>query len=169
MNPADEIVAIVDKDNQIIGSVARAVMRQKGLIHRASYVLVFNTAGQLFVQKRTANKDMYPGYYDVAAGGVVLEGESYGKSARRELHEELGIRGVEPLELFDFYYHDEATNNRVWGRVFSCVHDGPFILQPEEVAGGAFFSVDEVLSSMKNKPFTPDGVMVLQKYKEFYP
>lgn len=78
---ARELVQIVDRDNIPIGAAPRHIMRQHGLIHRASYILVFNCQGELFIQKRTLTKDIYPGYWDVAAGGVVLAGESDHDSA----------------------------------------------------------------------------------------
>ncbi len=159
-----ERVMIVDEENRVIGSVTRGEMREQKLIHRASYVLVFNTEGRLFVHRRTASKDVYPGHWDVAAGGVVLAGETYEESARRELKEELGISGTDLKFLFDFFHSDE--NNRVWGRVFSCIHDGPMILQEEEVEEGRFMDMDLVFEMMKSQPFTPDGVMVLQRYLE---
>ncbi len=134
-DPDQEIVQIVDEDDNEIGAVARHIMRKQRLIHRASYILVFNTNQELFVQKRTMSKDMYPGYLDVAAGGVVLAGESYEQSADRELEEELGIKAKIQF-LFDHYYED--ADNRVWGRIFSCIHEGPFTFQPEEVADGWF-------------------------------
>ena len=85
MDPGGEIVQVVDEDNRETGAVTRREMRARGLVHRASYILVFNSRGELFVQKRTVSKDIYPGYLDVAAGGVVLAGESYEEAARREL------------------------------------------------------------------------------------
>jgi 8-oxo-dGTP pyrophosphatase MutT (NUDIX family) len=102
MKSADEIVAIVDADNDVVGTSTRREMRAKRLPHRSTYILVFNSQGQLYVQKRTLTKDLFPGYYDPAAGGVVLAGESYEESARRELEEEMGIRDVPLNWLFDF-------------------------------------------------------------------
>ena len=160
-DPSEEIVQIVDEENREIAAVARWMMREQGLIHRASYILVFNSAGELFVQKRTMSKDIYPGYWDVAAGGVVLAGESYEESARRELAEELGVSGVPLRFLFDQYYED--ADNRVWGRVFSCTHDGPFELQEEEVEYGRFMPVSLALEYSTIEPFTPDGVILLEK------
>lgn len=160
-NPADEIVQIVDEENREIAAITRELMREQHLIHRAGYILVFNKAGELFVQKRTMSKDVYPGYWDVAAGGVVLAGESYEDSAARELEEELGISDV-PLEfLFDQFYSDE--DNRVWGRIFRCVHEGPFFLQAEEVEYGRFMTPETALDYSKVEPFTPDGILVLQR------
>lgn len=159
-NPAEEIVQIVDRSNKPIEALPRREMRQRGLIHRACYILVFNTEGELFLQKRTDSKDIYPGYWDVAAGGVVLAGESYEQSARRELEEELGVAGVKLTFLFDHYF--EVDDNRVWGRVFSCTNEGPFILQPEEVAYGRFTSLDSIELLNQTEPVTPDGIKLLR-------
>jgi isopentenyldiphosphate isomerase len=162
MNPRDEIVLIVDKDNNKTGSAPRHEMRAKGLPHRACYILVFNSRGELFVQKRTMSKDIYPGYYDVAAGGVVLAGESYDESAKRELEEELGISDAALTSHFTFF-HDEGKN-KVWGRVYSCMHDGELNLQAEEVESGFFADPEDVLALSNKEPFTPDGIYVLKRY-----
>lgn len=162
MDTSQEIVAIVDENNREIGRTTRAEMRTRCLIHRATYILVFNSRNQLFVQKRTDTKDIYPGFYEIAAGGVVLAGESYEDSARRELQEELGVAADNLSHLFD-HYHDDGKN-RVWGRVFSCFHNGPFRLQEEEVASGEFKDMEEVQAMMREKPFCPDGVYILRRY-----
>ncbi len=158
---ADEIVQIVDADNRAVSSCSRSAMRAERLIHRACYILVFNKKGELFVQKRTMTKDIYPGHWDVAAGGVVLAGESYEESAERELFEELGIYETPLTFLFDFYYED--IRNRVWGRIHTCFHDGPFHLQAEEIEYGRFMSIDEALALCQTEPFTPDGAELLKK------
>ena len=160
VNPGREEVAIVDERNREIGRTGRAEMRAGRLIHRASYVLVFNSGGKLFVQRRTMTKDIYPGYYDVAAGGVVQAGESYEESARRELYEELGIAG-ELHRCFDHFH--EGYDNRVWGRIFTCRHDGPMRLQEEEVAAGFFLDTALVLEMSVRQPFTPDGIEILRR------
>lgn len=167
MGPGDEIVALVDEQNRVIGSSTRREMRARRALHRACYILVFNSRGELFLQQRTLTKDVYPGYYDTAAGGVVLAGESYDESAQRELAEEMGIRGVPLQPLFDLYFEDEAV--RLWGRAYSCVYDGPVVLQAEEVASGRFLPVDEVLRLAGSEAFTPDGLRVLQLYLEKRP
>jgi 8-oxo-dGTP pyrophosphatase MutT (NUDIX family) len=164
MDAADEIVAIVDEQNRVVGSATRREMRARRVLHRACYILVFSSKGELFLQQRTLTKDVYPGYYDPTSGGVVLAGESYDESARRELEEELGIRGVPLQPLFDLYFEDAAV--RVWGRAYSCVYDGPVVLQAEEVAGGRFLPVEEILRLAGSKPFTPDGLHVLKLYQE---
>jgi len=159
--PGEEIVQIVDRDNRVTSALPRHQMRSQGLIHRACYILVFNQQEELYVQKRTMIKDIYPGYWDVAAGGVVLAGESYEQSASRELAEELGVSGVPLTSLFDCYF--EEPGNKVWGRIFRCTHEGPFVLQPEEVESGLFMTVPRILERSLQEPFTPDGILILRQ------
>jgi 8-oxo-dGTP pyrophosphatase MutT (NUDIX family) len=123
---------------------------------------VFNSGGELYVQKRTMTKDVFPGYYDIAAGGVVLAGESYEQGAERELEEEMGIRGMPLTRLFDFYFEDAHT--RLWGCAFSCVYEGTIVLQEEEVESGAFVPVHDIIHRSATEPFTPDGMYVLRRY-----
>jgi isopentenyldiphosphate isomerase len=162
MSAGDEIITIVDADNNVVGSAKRCDMRAKGLPHRASYILVFNSKGELFVQKRTMSKDIYPGYYDVATGGVVLADESYDLSAERELAEEIGARNTVLTPHFDFKHEDD--NNIVWGRLYTCIYDGEITLQEEEVESGEFLTVDEILVLSQKEPFTPDGLNVFKRY-----
>ncbi len=92
---ADELVDIVDDDDQVIATVTRAEMRARRLQHRSVGIVVMSEDGRLLVHRRSATKDIWPGWWDIAAGGVVATGESYDDAARRELAEELGIAGVE--------------------------------------------------------------------------
>jgi isopentenyldiphosphate isomerase len=160
-NPGQEIITIVDRHNRVTGTAPRRVMRRDNLIHRASYILVFNHSGKLFIQKRSMSKDIYHGYCDLAAGGVVLANESYEQSAMRELKEELGVSNVSLTYHFDYFFHD--VGNRVWGGIFTCCHQGPFKLQEEEIDEGRFASVEEIVRINRSAPFTPDGLPILNR------
>lgn len=153
-------MAIVDERNQITGSVTRREMRERKLLHRATYVFVFDSDNRLYVQHRTMTKDVYPGYYDLAAGGVVLTGEAYGESAVRELEEELGVSGVALAPWFEFFHEDEYC--RVFGFAFGCRYDGPLKLQPEEVQSVDRMDVDEVLGGRSDRRFAPDSLHALR-------
>lgn len=163
MSKVNELVTIVNEKNEIVGALSRAEMRRKRLPHRAVYILVFNQKHELFVQKRTDTKDIYPGYYDIAAGGVVVSGESWEQAAERELLEELGIR-AHLIPLFDF--HHKTVDNDVWGMAYMCFHEGPFLLQPEEVVSGEFMKPTDILKLAQRLPFTPDGIALLRRFMQ---
>ena len=157
---SQEIVQVVDGENRPVAELPRHRMRSENLPHRATYIFVFDRAGRVLVQRRTAIKDMYPSYYDLAAGGVVAAGESYEENAEREAEEELGIRNTALEPKFDFYYEDERS--RCFGRVFTCVHEGPFTLQAEEVESAAFHTVEEIAAG-DVAPVTPDSRLALDR------
>lgn len=159
---ADEPVDVVDADDRVVGRATRAEMRAGRLRHRATYLLLFNGRGELFIHLRTPTKDVYPSHWDVAVGGVVGAGESYEEGARRELAEEVGIVGVAPEPLFDLRYED--ARNRVNGRVFRVTWDGPLRLQADEVVRGEWLPVASVRERQARDPFCPDGVAVLEEY-----
>lgn len=159
---AAELIDVVDADDRVIGRATRGEMRAQNLRHRATYILVFNTHGQLFVHRRSATKDVYPSYYDVAVGGVVGAGESYDAGAQRELAEELGITSAAPRPILRFQYED--AGNRVNGRVYSCAYDGPLTLQTEEIVSGEWLDLDVVLERSRQHRFCPDGIEALLRY-----
>jgi isopentenyldiphosphate isomerase len=159
---AAEPVDVVDADDRVVGRATRAEMRARRLRHRATYLLLFNARGELFVHLRTPTKDVYPSHWDVAVGGVVGAGESYDAGARRELAEEVGITGVDPQPLFDIRYED--AHNQVNGRVFRVTWDGPLVLQADEVVRGEWLPLAGVRQRMTRDPFCPDGVLVFERY-----
>ena len=160
---SQEIVMVVDDENRPVAELPRHRVRSENLPHRTTYIFVFDRQGRVLVQLRTTIKDMYPGYYDLAAGGVVAAGESYEENAVREAEEELGIRNTVLEPKLDTYYEDEG--NRCFGRVFTCVHEGPFTLQAEEVESVAFHTVEEIASGSVS-PVTPDSLLALNRLLE---
>ncbi|MBN6716613.1 NUDIX hydrolase [Pseudomonas capsici] len=159
-----EQIAWVDEQDRLLGSLPRAELRERGLIGRGTYILLFNSAGELCVHQRTLSKAIYPGYWDVAAGGMVQAGESYAESAARELEEELGVSGV-ALQAHEQFLFDQP-GNRIWCAVFSAVWDGALRLQPEEVLQARFIPVAQVLLQAAEKPYCPDSLAALKRYLE---
>lgn len=160
-NPGSDLVDVIDSAGRTIGTVTRREMREQRLPHRCVYILVFNTVGELFIHQRTMTKDVFPGYWDVAIGGVLAAGEDFDEGARREGLEELGVT-LDPQSLFPFQYDDSATLVR--GMVYRAVHDGPFRLQPEEIVRGEFVTLDEAWRRIERDEFCPDGVAALREY-----
>ena len=158
----EELVDVINEAGETIGVVPRSMMRGRRLPHRCVYILMFNTRGEIFIHQRTATKDIYPSYWDLAAGGVLAAGESFDDGAVRECHEELGV--VTPLTfLFPFRYADERTIAQA--QVYRAVHDGPFRLQPEEVVQGRFVTREELAHLIAERPFCPDGLQVWRRYE----
>ncbi len=157
-----EQVAWVDEHDRLLGAVARLELRERSLIGRGTFILLFNSQGELCVHRRTLSKAVYPGYWDVAAGGLVGPDESYAESAARELEEELGVSGV-PLQAHGRFLFDER-GNRLWCAVFSAVWDGPLRLQPEEVLEAAFVPLAQARRLGLEKPCCPDSLVALERY-----
>lgn len=157
-----ERVAWVDERDCPLGALPRAELRERRLIGRGTFILLFNGAGQLCVHRRTLSKAIYPGYWDVAAGGMVQAGEDYPESAARELEEELGIAGVALREHGRFFF--DEPDNRLWCGVFSAVSDAPLVLQPEEVLEARFIAPAEALREALELPYCPDSLEALRRY-----
>lgn len=155
---ADEQVQLVDPYNRPCGSASRATMRRLGCWHRATYIVVRNSTGEICVQQRTTIKETHPGWFDLAAGGVVGAGESSLPAARRELFEELGIRGVKLIDGGEFMFHE--ANLKLYGSLYWVDYDGPLRLQPEEVEAVRWMPVAEALALEKG---TPDTQLALSR------
>ena len=157
-----EQIAWVDEQDNLLGALVRADLRERGLIGRGTYIMLFNSAGELCVHRRTLSKAIYPGYWDVAAGGMVLEGEDYRLSAERELAEELGIVDADLVEHAHFLY--DAPESRLWCMAYSAVSDAPLVLQPEEVLEARFISVEQALEETHRLSYCPDSLAALERY-----
>ena len=157
-----EHIAWVDEQDNLLGALVRADLRERGLIGRGTYIMLFNSKGELCVHRRTLSKAIYPGYWDVAAGGMVAAGETYEQSAARELEEELGVSGVE-LTAHDHFYFEDG-DSRLWCTSFSAVWDGPLRIQPEEVMEARFLPLATVLQEAEQKPYCPDAQEGLRRY-----
>ncbi|MEC3979381.1 NUDIX hydrolase [Amycolatopsis sp. H20-H5] len=158
MPGSDELVALYDRDGAVVGEATRATVRADGLWHAAGVVLVRSGDGQsVYVHLRTADKDVFPSTWDCWAGGVVAAGETPADCARRELGEELGVHGVEPVSVFTRVYEKDSI--RCHNFAFEVRWDGPLVHQPEEVADGRWMSLEDLRAWAEDpeSPFVPDG------------
>ena len=154
-----ELVEIIGDDGRVIGTVPRAEMRARRLRHRAVGIAVMSTDGRLLIHRRSPDKDIWPGWWDIAAGGVVVAGESFEDAARRELAEELGLADVELQYLGEGEYSD--ANVAEIGRCYLVVHDGPFTFDDGEVVEARWISLADLESMRADHDFTPDNVALM--------
>lgn len=87
---AEDIFDVVNERDEVIETKLRSVVHAQGLLHRAVHVFVFNSRGEIFLQKRSMKKDRQPGVWDSSCSGHVDSGETYDETAVRELGEEWG-------------------------------------------------------------------------------
>ncbi|MFT4597325.1 MAG: isopentenyldiphosphate isomerase [Paracrocinitomix sp.] len=155
---AAQLVEHVDERGQVIQVVTRAEMRARALRHRSVYVAVLDHDDQLLVHKRADWKDVFPGAWDLAFGGVCDVGEDWEPSAHRELMEEAGVRG----ELIDhgpvFF---EAPGVALVGRFFVCRHEGPFTFNDGEVTDTQWVPLQDLADFVNNHQVPPDSKLVV--------
>lgn len=148
---SEEIFDVVNERDEVVGRRPRSEVHRLGLMHRATHVLVFNSRGQVFLQKRSMNKDRQPGLWDSSASGHVDSGEDYDACVLRELREEIGLKLSEtPRRLFKLAASPETDQEHVW--VYRCEAEGPFQLHPDEIERGGWFTPQEVNRWMKERP-----------------
>ncbi len=156
MSDLDEILEIVDEDNNVIDKAPRLECYQKGLLHRAVNVFVFNSEGKVFLQKRSEKKFGFPLYWDLSCSEHVKPGEGFEAAAKRGLKEELGIdvqvKQILPIHRID--NRDESNNQKYLDSelmvTFKAVYNGEMKFDPKEVAEGKFFNMEEL-----PQPLTP--------------
>jgi isopentenyldiphosphate isomerase len=153
---SEELVDVVDHDDRVIATVTRAEMRARNLRHRSVGIAVFGSDGRLLVHRRADTKDVWPGMWDLAAGGVVAAGEGYEAAAHRELAEELGIVCGELVPVGEFRYHDAAVS--VVGHCYAARHDGPFTFTDGEIAEVRWVTAPELDSMVAAERFVPDSL-----------
>ena len=158
-----ELVDVVDDDDRVIATVSRAEIRAQNLQHRAVSIAVLGSDGRLLIHRRANTKDVWPGMWDLAAGGVVAAGESYDDAARRELAEELGIVADHWEVLGEGRFADDAV--AMIGRCFLVVHDivngSPFRFTDGEIEEVRWVDRSQLETMLATESFVPDNVAML--------
>ena len=166
-DPGQELVDVVDEDDRVVATVTRREIRARHLLHRCTYVLLRNASGQILVHRRTDTKDVYPGAYDVFAGGVCAAGESYDDCAGREVAEEFGVVGANLRFLFKHRY--QGTHGQAWGAVYEARWDGPVRPQESEVAWHAWVAPEQLDRMLGELPFCLDSREIFERVSQLAP
>jgi isopentenyldiphosphate isomerase len=155
----DELVDIVDDDDHVVATVTRREMRAGRLLHRSVGIAVMSSDGRLLIHRRSLSKDVWPGWWDVAAGGVVLSGETYEEAAHRELTEELGVVDADLEPLGSGRFVDDHVAEICRG--YRVVHDGPFTFDDGEVTEVRWVTFAELDELRSTRQFLPDSITLL--------
>lgn len=157
----------------------REECHEKGYWHRAIYGFIFNKNGDVLLQKRSANKKLWPNLWDITAGGHVLTGEFGMQALIREVKEELNIDVTDN----EIKYLVGSTSSTIKGKIINNHFNECYIitknvdiskikLQEEEVSDIKWFTKEDILKRIDNNY---DGITdktgpwnFLKKYYEIY-
>jgi isopentenyldiphosphate isomerase len=133
-------------------------MRAENLRHRSVGIAVLDAEGRVLIHRRADDKDVWPGRWDLAVGGVVESGEGWDAAAQRELAEEIGSRA--PVrEIGRGAYEDDDVKAVV--RMYVTRDDGPFTFADGEVVEAYFVTIAELRDRIERDLFVPDSVAMM--------
>ncbi|MGD0283491.1 MAG: NUDIX domain-containing protein [Dissulfurispiraceae bacterium] len=164
----DELLEIVDEHGKTLGIASRSSMHgNPSLLHKVVHVLVFNSAGELLLQKRSMNKDVAPGKWDTSVGGHVSPAEDTYSAARREMTEELGVDTGEITFLYSYIYSNACESELVF--THSCIHNGPFSFNTEEIDSVKFWELEEIKKAFGSGVLSDHFEAEINKYLSYTP
>ena len=155
---------VVDEEDRVIGEETREECHKSKLIHRSVYIFLINSKKEIFIQKRSMAKDLYPGYYTGSATGHVNYGETYDQAALRELEEELGIKA--PLRRLGKFKSFSDIEKEI-STLYLCHYDGEIRFNKKEISKGLFMNLRQVEEEMESgkKWFAPGFKLAFNMYK----
>ncbi len=153
MTEQEELLEVVTKDGGIIKTLPRSEIHgNPSLIHKVVHVLVFNRKRELFLQKRSINKDVAPGKWDTSVGGHVDAGETFNEALRREMREELGITVCEPKFLYSYIHSNPYETELVY--TYSCIYEGKINFGKDEIEEVRLWSMEEINKNIGKSIFS---------------
>lgn len=162
----EEWLPLVDLQGQVIGKAPRSVCHSdKQYLHPVVHMHVVNSKGEIYLQKRPMNK-IQPGKWDTAVGGHVSAGESIETALKREAVEELSLTDFTAKLTLNYIWESDIEREFVFS--FITRYDGFIAINPEELAGGKFWSCQEIKNNLGKGVFTPNfveeyGKVLMQK------
>ncbi len=166
----EEQVVLVSENDAFLGLMGKQEAHEKGLLHRAFSVFLFNQKGETLLQRRAAGKYHSPNQWTNACCSHPRLGESYEEAAHRRLKEELGIT-TSLIEKFHFIYKADVGGG-LWEHeldyVFVGVYEGDFYLNADEVSEVRYVSMDDLDTEVSQNPqhFTEWFKIILKEYKQ---
>jgi isopentenyl-diphosphate delta-isomerase len=159
MSLLKEQVVLVDEQDNATGTMEKIEAHEKGLLHRAFSVLLFNDKDELLLQQRAFNKYHCPGLWTNTCCSHPYADENTLTAAKRRLKEEMGIE-CSLQKVFDFIYKaafDNGLTEHEFDHVFFGRFSGTPVINPKEVAGWKYLSLNNLKKEMTQDPesYTP--------------
>ncbi len=151
---AKELFPVVDDAGRTVGCATRGECHNGSRIpHPVVHLHLFNSRGELYLQRRPMWKDIQPGRWDTAVGGHVAYGEETEDALRREAGEELGVEGFTPEFVHRYRYDSQREVEFV--TVYRTTYDGA-VCPSDELDGGRFWTLDEIRAAYGTGRLTPN-------------
>tara|TARA_B110000037_G_C16926528_1_gene426658 strand:- start:256 stop:792 length:537 start_codon:yes stop_codon:yes gene_type:complete len=155
MEKMEEQVVLVNDKDQVQGLIGKTEAHEKGLLHRAISILIFNDKGNILIQQRADEKYHWAGIWSNTVCTHPREGEGYQEAAERRLLEELGFST--PLEeVFDFIYQakDKASGltEHELDHVFVGKYNGDIPFNIHEVKAVQWIHPNALMTEIKENP-----------------
>lgn len=155
MDNKKELFPIVNEQGEVLGSITRGEAHDgRKVLHPVVHLHLFNSNGDLYLQRRPDWKDIQPGKWDTACGGHIDFGETPEEALLREVREELGVTDYVPERLGMYVFNSLTERELVY--VNKTIYDGVVRPSEEELNGGRFWSREEILTNMGKGVFTPN-------------
>ncbi len=150
-----EYFPVVEPTGLVIGRSSRAYCHSGAKpLHPVIHIHIIDRFSRIYLQKRPMHKDIQPGKWDTAVGGHVSYGESIVEAVYREAYEELRFHEFNPIHLETYEF--ESSVEREMVSVFAAVGSYDLHPDPEEVAEGRWWPVEEIDASIGRGVFTPN-------------
>jgi isopentenyl-diphosphate delta-isomerase len=168
----EEFVVLVNSQDEVLGLMEKQQAHVNGLLHRAFSVFLFNSKGEMLLQKRASEKYHSPLKWTNAVCSHPRIEETYLEGAKRRVKEELGIE-AELSGKFDFIYKADVGNG-LWehelDHVFVGNFEDEFHLNKEEVEDVRYISMEDLDREMIEQPenFTEWFKIILEEYKHHF-
>ena len=146
-----EKVILVDENDNQVGLMPKLEAHQKGLLHRAFSIFIFNSKYELLLQKRASSKYHSGGLWTNTCCSHPREGEDILDAAKRRLFEEMGIE-TSLRKVHDFIYKAELDNNLTeheFDHVFYGIYNEDPIINKDEADDFKWIDMDSLNEDIK--------------------
>lgn len=166
-----EFVVLVNQNDDPVGTMEKMEAHEKGLLHRAFSVFIFNEKGQMLIHQRAKHKYHSGGLWTNACCSHPRKEESAEQAAHRRLQEEMGF-DCELEKAFEFTYKSKLDNDLTeheYDHVFTGTYGAKPPINPDEVADYKYVDIENLFKDIDRHPenYTEWFKIAIKKVVEF--